>query len=77
MPWLDAMADFYGTAHITDMTFLRMRNLSSSSVFLQESLPLIQRLKGPEGIIASRCRPLHDRVDEDGKAPFETMRIPH
>lgn len=76
MPYLERLADFYCSLHVTDSTFLHMRQMPFFHMFLENALPIVRKLKSDDELRAWYCA-IYDRVDDEGKRMFGACGIPH
>ncbi|MFC5743262.1 hypothetical protein [Dyella tabacisoli] len=74
--YLQPLANFYRSLHITDSHFLYVRNMPFFEVFLEQSLPLVRKVLDESALVAW-YRTVYDAVDEEGKALFATYQVPH
>ncbi|TCV97639.1 hypothetical protein EC912_101656 [Luteibacter rhizovicinus] len=74
--YLEPLAGFYRSLHITDSTFLHLRQMPFFEVFLEQSLPLVRRVLDEDALTAW-YRTTYDAVDEPGQAMFARYHVPH
>ena len=69
----DLLKRAYAGYHITDSTFLYIRGMPFFSVFIENALPVLQKVKTQEEIEAWLDE-LNDEVDDEGKECIAKIR---
>ena len=73
LPYIDLLKRAYAGYHITDSTFLYIRGMPFFSVFIENALPVLQKVKTQEEIEAWLDE-LNDEVDDEGKECIAKIR---
>lgn len=76
MVYLDRLAGFYRSLGSTDSNYLYLRTMPFFSTFLENSLPIVRRLKSDDQVRVW-YREIHDDVDPEGQALFLRYGVPH